>query len=354
MAKVFYTIAHIPGDQQCNDQNFLSLLASTSSSDNSDETISDLFSAENSMNLIHLSDVFLVPFRGSYEEVTNDNVVTVLIPQEPVYPNSKIYIPVKYTYNPEYPISAFSLRVQVKPGLKILGAQLSHPNKLWQLSIELGTGQTSATVTAFLRDSSSSFDNQSPLLDELMENISQEVYSWLIEVTDEVNIAEMNGRIVWQLLYETEMDGYRNNPNNNIIIDSSNEHSQRQRQQSELDENFEKESIKLTSLIDIQKDVMEEIIAITNSKELLNTAVLNGRQISRKMRIYQVSAAGHISDITFQCSCQSIDESIIKVSTSCTSVYLDGSEIRGSQNATIRIRYGSFIGMNVDCQKFRK
>ncbi|XP_046910174.2 transmembrane protein 132C dtn isoform X3 [Dermatophagoides farinae] len=347
IAKVFYTITHIPGDQQCNDQNFLSLLASQSpnSNDNDgddDESISDLFSAENSMNLIHLSDVFLVPFRGSYEEVTNDNVVTVLIPQEPVHPNSKIYIPVKYTYNPEYPVSAFSLRVQVKPGLRILGAQLSHPNKLWQLSIELGTGQTSATVTAFLRDSS--LDSQS-LLDELMENISQEVYSWLIEITDEVNIAEMNGRIVWQLLYETETDSYRN-PNTNIIDASIEQHfaSHRGGQFLKQEPNFEKESIKLTSLIDIQKDVMEEIIAITNSKELLNTAILNGRQVSRTMRIYQVSAAGHISDITFQCSCQSIDESILKVSTSCTSVYLDGSEIRGSQNATILIRYGSFIG----------
>ncbi|OTF69277.1 hypothetical protein BLA29_001898 [Euroglyphus maynei] len=262
-----------------------------------------------------------VPFRGSYEEVTNDNVVTVLIPQEPVYPNSKIYIPVKYTYNPEYPISAFTLRVQVKPGLRILGAQLSHTNKLWQLSIELGTGQTSATVTAFLRDSS--LDSQS-LLDELMANISQEVYSWLIEVTDQVNIGEMNARIVWQLLYEMEA--------NNAIHSSIEQHSTQPE---------EKESIKLTSLIDIQKDVMQEIVAITSSKELLNTAVLNGRQISRTMRIYQVSAAGHISDITFQCSCQSIDESIIKVSTSCTSVYLDGSEIRGRWFVHRHIRFGS-------------
>ena len=333
-AKVYYTIAHTAQSQQCNDQNFLSLLASSSA--NGDVTMSDLPSAaEIAMNLIYLTDVSLVPFRGSYEEVTNDNVVTVLIPQEPVYPNSKIYIPVKYTYNPDYPVSAFSLRVQVKPGLKILGAQLSHPNKLWQLSVELGAKQTTATVTAFLRDfdPNSQQDSQS-LPDELLENMSQEVYSWLIEVEENIDISEVNGRIVWQLLYNTDSVG----------IGRQVDMQQQQSQQQQEDEDFEKESVKLTSLIDIQKDVVQDILAITKSRELLNTAILNGRQVSRTMRIYQVSASGSISDITFQCSCQSADESIIKVSPSCTSVYLDGSEVRGSQNGTVLIKYGSFTG----------
>lgn len=333
-AKVYYTIAHTAQSQQCNDQNFLSLLASSTA--DGDETVSDLATAEMAMNLIYLSDVSLVPFRGSYEEVTNDNVVTVLIPQEPVYPNSKIYIPVKYTYNPDYPVSAFSLRVQVKPGLKILGAQLSHPNKLWQLSVELGAKQTTATVTAFLRDfeQNSQQDSQS-LPDELLENMSQEVYSWLIEVEENIDISEVNGRIVWQLLYNTDTVE---------SIGKQTDMQQQQSQQQQENEDFEKESVKLTSLIDIQKDVVMEILAITKSRELLNTAILNGRQVSRTMRIYQVSAAGSISDITFQCSCQSADESIIKVSPSCTSVYLDGSEVRGSQNASILIKYGSFTG----------
>lgn len=329
-AKVYYTIAHTAQSQQCNDQNFLSLLESSTS--DGEESISDLSNAENSMNLIYLSDVSLVPFRGSYEEVTNDNVVTVLIPQEPVYPNSKIYIPVKYTYNPDYPVSAFSLRVQVKPGLKILGAQLSHPNKLWQLSVELGSKQTIATVTAFLRDYEQQ-DNQS-LPDELLDNMSQEVYSWLIEVEEDIDVSEVNGRIVWQLLYNTDSAG----------IGKQFDMQQHQSYQQQEDEDFEKESAKLTSLIDIQKDVVQEILAITKSKELINTAILNGRQVSRTMRIYQVSAAGSISDITFQCSCHSVDESILKVSPSCTSVYMDGSEVRGSQNATILVKYGSYTG----------
>ena len=36
--------------------------------------------------------------------------------------------------------------------------------------------------------------------------------------------------------------------------------------------------------------------------------------------------------------------SFFQVSSSCTSVYVDGSEIRGSTNATIVIKYGTFEG----------
>ena len=291
-AKVFYAITH---SDQCSDTAF----ASTTDA--------------NALDLNYLSEVSLVPFRGSYEEVTNDNVVTILIPQEPVYPNSKIYIPIKFTYNPEYPTAAFSLKVRVKSGLRILGAQLSQPNKLWQLSVEISSKQTTATVTAFLRDFDVQQDSQS-IVEQLLETISQEVYSWLIEVDEEIDINE-SGRIVWQLLYVTESS-------------------------VSVKQDFDKESAKLSTRLDIHKDNVLDVLAITKSHQLLNTALLTGRQVSQAMRIYMVSAAGRISDITLQSSCHAADESILKVSPSCTSVYLDGSEVRGDQNATILIKYG--------------
>ncbi|CAG2170321.1 unnamed protein product, partial [Oppiella nova] len=290
--KVYYAVTH---SEHCSESSFI--------------TTSD----SNPLALNFLSDVSLVPFRGSYEEVTNDNVVTIMIPQEPVYPNSKIYIPVKFTYNPEYPIAAFSLRVRVKSGVRILGAQLSHPNRLWQLSTEVSPKQTTATVTAFLRDFDVQQDSDS-VPEELLDTPSQEVYSWLIEIDEDVDISD-GGRIVWQLLYVTE---------SSIAVK----------------QDFDKESAKLSSRLDIQKDNVLDVLAVTKSRQLLNTALLTGRQVSQAMRIYMVSSAGRISDITLQSSCHAADESILKVSPSCTSVYLDGSEVRGDQNATILIKYG--------------
>lgn len=334
-ARVYYTVAHTDHENQCNDQSFLSMLDHEDGAE-----VSNLTSPEDgSMNFIYLSEVSLVPFRGSYEEVTNDNVVTILMPQKPVYQNSKLYIPVKFTYNPNYLVSSFSLRVQVKPGLRILGAQLSHLNKLWQLSVQLGPKQTSATVTAFLRQASGGGDGEPGFPEEFMDNLSQEVYSWLVQVDPDVDVTEINGRLVWQLLYNTDLSPDQLPPSSlsQSNVDDSDD---------DLDD-FNVESSKLTSLIDIQKDVVQQILPITKSKEMLNTAILNGRQISRAMKIYQVSASGTISDITFQCSCQSADESVLKVSPSCTSIYLDGSEVRGSQNASIVVKYGSFIGKAV-------
>ncbi|CAN7950608.1 unnamed protein product, partial [Ixodes pacificus] len=80
------------------------------------------------------------------------------------------------------------------------------------------------------------------------------------------------------------------------------------------------------------------------SSQLLNTAVLTGKQVSQPMKVFVVSQSGLLGDVTLQSSCHSADESILKVSPSCTSVYLDGSEVRGSQNATVLVKYGTYTG----------
>lgn len=47
--------------------------------------------------------------------------------------------------------------------------------------------------------------------------------------------------------------------------------------------------------------------------EVLNTAVLTGRQVSQAMKIFIVSQAGKAADVTFQASCHSEDDSVLKV-----------------------------------------
>lgn len=101
----------------------------------------------------------------------------------------------------------------------------------------------------------------------------------------------------------------------------------------------------------------------------MNTAVLTGRQVYKAMKVFIVSQSGKVADITLQSSCHSEDESVIKVSfpfifeiefgrnrqrvlflcaqvsTSCSSVYVDGTETEGSSNASIIIKYGSTSGL---------
>jgi Transmembrane protein family 132 len=50
----------------------------------------------------------------------------------------------------------------------------------------------------------------------------------------------------------------------------------------------------------------------------MNTAVLTGRQVSQAMKVFIVSQAGKVADVTLQSSCTVEDESVIKVSAKQT------------------------------------
>lgn len=55
-------------------------------------------------------------------------------------------------------------------------------------------------------------------------------------------------------------------------------------------------------------------VIFTQNWEVLNTAVLTGRQVSQAMKVLIVSQAGQVADVTLQSSCHSEDESVLKVS----------------------------------------
>lgn len=53
----------------------------------------------------------------------------------------------------------------------------------------------------------------------------------------------------------------------------------------------------------------------------MNTAVLTGRQVSQAMKVFIVSQAGKVADVTLQSSCHAEDESVIKVSLSAKFIF---------------------------------
>ncbi|GLH03410.1 Uncharacterized protein GBIM_09319 [Gryllus bimaculatus] len=102
---------------------------------------------------------------------------------------------------------------------------------------------------------------------------------------------------------------------------------------------------KVTARLDVQKDDIQAVLPISKNWEVMNTAVLTGRQVSQAMKVFIVSQAGKVADVTLQSSCHSEDESVLKVSSSCSSVYVDGSEQRGSSNASVLVKYGTYTGL---------
>uniref|UniRef100_A0A182LZA1 Uncharacterized protein n=1 Tax=Anopheles culicifacies TaxID=139723 RepID=A0A182LZA1_9DIPT len=69
---------------------------------------------------------------------------------------------------------------------------------------------------------------------------------------------------------------------------------------------------KIVAKLEIQKDDIQAVLPIAKNWELMNTAVLTGRQVSQAMKVFIVSQAGKIADVTLQSSCQTEDESVIK------------------------------------------
>ena len=46
---------------------------------------------------------------------------------------------------------------------------------------------------------------------------------------------------------------------------------------------------------------------------MVNTAILTSRQVSEPLRVFMVTQAGKVADVTLQASCSSVDESVLKV-----------------------------------------
>lgn len=47
--------------------------------------------------------------------------------------------------------------------------------------------------------------------------------------------------------------------------------------------------------------------------EIVNSAILTGKQVSQGMKVVMVSHGGHLADVTLQASCHVPDDSVIKV-----------------------------------------
>lgn len=74
-----------------------------------------------------------------------------------------------------------------------------------------------------------------------------------------------------------------------------------------------RDSYRLRAKMSIKKDDVQTVIPIAKQKEMINLAVLTGRQVSRPLKVYIVSRAGDVADVTLHSSCVSKDQSVLKV-----------------------------------------
>ncbi|XP_039958277.1 transmembrane protein 132C isoform X2 [Bactrocera tryoni] len=266
----------------------------------------------------------LVAASVQFKEIRIDDQLTFLLPQNALYPMSKIYVPVVFHQTQDFTVSAFTIRARVKAGVKILGATIS--TDLWSISIEKENPKhTTARVTAYRKESEVSAEIVNDMKNTSIETSSVEVFSWLLQLGDAVVDVLDGGKIVWYVSYVYKSDKSKNQISASIVADESKK--------------------RLTTKLEINKDDIQAVLPMAKNWELINTAVLTGRQVAQAIKVFIVSQAGKVADVTLQSSCYAEDESVIKVSSSCSSVYVDGSEIRGSSNASVIVKYGSYAGL---------
>ncbi|XP_074036217.1 transmembrane protein 132C dtn isoform X2 [Leptinotarsa decemlineata] len=260
-----------------------------------------------------LGNVPLVTAKGAYKELKLADFITMLVPHPPLFPMSRMHIPVFVDRQRSKLLTAIVVRARVKSGVHLLEAIPSGASA-WNITVDINTRHTGATITLVRKEPP---DSETPgNIGEVME-----LFTWLIEITEDATENYDGCRIVWSARYEPHQD------------DSDNMEMHRT------------EGRKSTSRFEIQKDDIQAVVPISKNWEVLNTAVLTGLQVSQTMKIFIVSQAGKAADVTYQASCHSEDESVLKVSSSCGSVYVDGSEARGSVNGSVLVKYGTYTGL---------
>jgi len=222
-----------------------------------------------------------------------DDAVTFLLPQHPLYPLSRLHVPVFLHQYPDQRVAAFTVRARVKAGLRILGATASTDQ--WSVSVEKENPKhTTARVTAFRKEAESSLETGANLTSEVFE-----VFSWLLEVAEDTNDIVDGGKIVWSVthVYDTPKD----KDSGELVIPDDNKK-------------------RLIAKLEINKDDIQAVLPMAKIWEVMNTAVLTGRQVAQAMKVFIVSQAGKVADVTLQSSCHAEDESVIKVSLELESV----------------------------------
>ncbi|XP_025833785.1 transmembrane protein 132E isoform X2 [Agrilus planipennis] len=263
--------------------------------------------------------VTLVPAKTAYKELKLTEGITMLIPHPALFPLSRIHIPVFIEKEKAKLLTAIVTRGRVKNGVRFINATPSEAASSWNISVEMNPRHTGLTVSAVRKESSTSTSETATETNAAAEVI--ELFTLLVEISEDAAEGYDGAKVVWSTRVEPSAE------------------------ESDIPDSHRADGRKTTTKFEIQKDDIQAVVPISKNWEVLNTAVLTGRQVSQAMKVLIVSQAGKAADVTFQASCHSEDDSVLKVSSSCSSVYVDGSEARGSVNGSVLVKYGTYTGL---------
>uniref|UniRef100_A0A8C9KUI5 Transmembrane protein 132E n=1 Tax=Panthera tigris altaica TaxID=74533 RepID=A0A8C9KUI5_PANTA len=246
--------------------------------------------------------LFRPPPRRTLQEHRLDSNLMIRLPDRPLKPGEVLSVLLYLAPNSSSPSSPsvehFTLRVKAKKGVTLLGTKSRSGQ--WHVTSELLTGAKHSTATVDVAWAQGTplppWEGQGPLeilqLDFEMENFTSQ---------------SVKRRIMWHIDY---------------------------RGRSPLPD-LERA---VTELTVIQRDV-QAILPLAMDTEIINTAILTGRTVAIPVKVIAIEVTGLVLDVSALVECESDNEDIIKVSSSCDYVFVSGKESRGSMNARVTFRY---------------
>ncbi|KAL4002802.1 hypothetical protein ACH3XW_4970 [Acanthocheilonema viteae] len=217
-----------------------------------------------------------------------------------------------YDGSNETRFTAMQIRIWLNSYLKLLSVTSANP-KLWTIQVEGASHpDTHMTFTCHYHSSS---------LDDNLERFKGYIMMMLIKVKSSIGIKSEKQsntidsdlvRVHWEVQY--------------FIAENS----------TYMSKTIAK---RVTTQFRIFSDFVYALLPMIKGENLVNTAVLSGKQAAVPMRIFSVTEGGNLNDITSSSYCLSAESRVVKASPTCSSIYVDGSELRGMSKVKVHIHF---------------
>ncbi|XP_029115095.1 transmembrane protein 132C [Scleropages formosus] len=239
------------------------------------------------------------------EELRLDSNIVIGYQKGPVREGRRIGVSVSLMSN--FTGDLVVIRLKVKKGLLSLKAHTSRTPDAWVVALERNTGSKHDTISIICHKGSSSGDSYSPGTPRQIACLSVEGLRRSFGVA-------MTVAAHWWVEYSGR--------NNHVSP--------------------RRAAVSTFSFAD--RDILG-IAPVTESSTIINTAMLSSQPVSLSVIVLAVGGDGKVSDVTAAVTCHSDNEDVVKVSSDCSAVFVDGSESGvGGVCVGVEFSLGTFSG----------